>query len=93
MMHVFKCTVVGTILICGLNTQAAQPAETPGQDQPTQEKKNTAEPHNTHPAAFEVPAMWEYSAPLIAPESATTILVGPRRTPPWSITTEDGTSS
>ena len=37
MMHAFQCTIVGTILICGLNTQVARPAETPGQDQRTQE--------------------------------------------------------
>ena len=68
MMHELSCTIVAMVVICGLHTQVARPSETPGQDQPTQENGSTAEPRNTNPAAFQVPAMWEYSAPLIAPE-------------------------
>ena len=68
MMHVFNRTLVGAILICGLITQVVRPAETSGQNQSPQDNGSTAEPHNTHHAGFEVPAMWEYSAPLIAPE-------------------------
>ncbi len=68
MMHKLVFSIVSTIHICGLSAQVARTAETPGQHQSSQKHGSAAESPNTHPAAFEVPAMWEYSAPLIAPE-------------------------
>ena len=68
MVHSFHWALVGTILICGLAPHVAQPAETLARTRPTQESGNTADPTRVDRAAFQVPAMWEYSAPLIAPE-------------------------
>ncbi|MHC4181644.1 MAG: non-reducing end alpha-L-arabinofuranosidase family hydrolase [Planctomycetota bacterium] len=56
MNHVINCTILGTALsLIGPAVHAGPPVEPPSEDR-------------TQPAAFRVPAMWEYSAPLIAPE-------------------------
>jgi len=52
MRHIVHCTL---LILIGLIAQTARAAEPAAHDR-------------SEPAAFEVPAMWDYSAPLIAPE-------------------------
>jgi hypothetical protein len=56
MKYVINCTVLGTALVLIGPAVYASPPAAPRSPDPTE------------PAAFQVPAMWDYSAPLIAPE-------------------------
>jgi len=56
MKHVINCTTLGTALVfIGPFMHASPAAEPPSRDR-------------TEPGAFRVPDLWQYSAPLIAPE-------------------------
>jgi hypothetical protein len=68
MRYVIDFTILGTVLVCGLAARAVEPADSPARDRPIRDGGGEHRLRGTEPAAFKVPAMWEYSAPLIAPE-------------------------
>jgi hypothetical protein len=71
MEHINR-VILGVILACGLGTATFEPACTSAQDQ-TDQRINRAKPQSANRAAsFALPRMWEYSAPLIAPEARAT---------------------
>ncbi len=68
MRHRCSYTILSIVLACGSTLHEVTRAEAPVPTRSQQEGGRTRDPHSTNRAAFEVPAMWEYSAPLIAPE-------------------------
>ena len=68
MRYVIDFTILGTVFVYGLAARAVEPADAPARYRPAREGGREHRLRRTEPAAFKVPAMWEYSAPLIAPE-------------------------
>ena len=66
--HVFDLVILGAALLQGLAGSAGEPSKALAQDGTNRESRSGHDLRNTEPAEFEVPAMWEYGAPLIAPE-------------------------
>jgi len=66
-----KCindTVLGMVLACGLGSGWFELASAAAQDPSHREDASATRNLQAQGAAFEVPAMWEYGVPLIAPE-------------------------
>ena len=85
MMHEFECTIVAMMLICGLNSQVTRPSETPGK---TSQHKKTAiwlSHARRTPLRSRHRRCGNTVLRGLPPKSETTIPVGLRRTPPWSI--------
>jgi len=66
MRHVVNCTIVG--LVFALTVPGTEAAEHSTQGGTRSEVNSENHPVGARPAAFEVPTVWEYSAPLIAAE-------------------------
>ena len=68
MRSMLNFTVAGVVIVFALGTLVTEAAERPAQ-RVTRREVSSTNPHpGTTPVAFKVPALWEYSAPLIAPE-------------------------
>jgi len=66
--HVFDFMILGAAFLQGLAGSVAEPSRVLAQDGTNREGGRRHDLRNTEPAEFKAPAMWEYSAPLIAPE-------------------------
>ncbi|UCF17012.1 MAG: hypothetical protein JSW59_06035, partial [Phycisphaerales bacterium] len=68
MRSTVNCTVLGVALACGFGAPGVETVK--GSEQPVTRGEVASRNHRTDttPVAFEVPTLWEYSAPLIAPE-------------------------
>ena len=72
MNGLFSCCLLGVTLILLLSVLHASAAGEPPRNQPAGEESDQQVPREAQASAFQVPALWEYSAPLIAPEQRET---------------------
>ncbi len=68
MRYIVNCTVLGVALACGLGALGIETVEGSAQGGTRREVNSQNRRPGTTPVAFKVPTLWEYSAPLIAPE-------------------------
>jgi hypothetical protein len=68
MKHIANHAMLDVALICGLFLGTLQPSTVSAQVQTDDKANGERQPSTIQRASFEVPRMWEYGAPLIAPE-------------------------
>jgi hypothetical protein len=68
MKSIVNCTILGMVFACGFGYLVINPAKATAQSQATRQLKSDNRLAKAGRSAFKVPALWEYSAPLIAPE-------------------------
>jgi len=68
MKCIVNCAILGAALVYGLGPRVVEPTKASAQGQTTREVKSESHLPRTKYAAFKVPSLWEYTAPLIAPE-------------------------
>jgi hypothetical protein len=68
MRFIINSAILGAILVTGLGPLVVEPAGASAQDQTRIEVNSESLLPRAKRAAFKVPGLWEYTAPLIAPE-------------------------
>jgi len=68
MRSMVNCTIVGAALACGLAVLGIEAADESAHGSTRGGVNSENNLAGTRPVAFKVPTLWEYSAPLIAPE-------------------------
>jgi hypothetical protein len=69
MKHIASYAILGTVLAGGAGAGSFEPATVPAQEQPNRKVSSDGQLSRPRAGSFKVPRLWEYSAPLIAPES------------------------
>lgn len=68
MRSIVKRAILSVALVWSAGSCMVEPVEASAQGRTGREVSSESHLPGTEPAAFKVPAMWEYTAPLIAPE-------------------------
>ncbi|MHC4533886.1 MAG: non-reducing end alpha-L-arabinofuranosidase family hydrolase [Planctomycetota bacterium] len=68
MKYIVNYAILGVALVYGLGQGVIEPLKVSAQDRTNREFSSEIHLPGTKRAAFKVPSLWEYTAPLIAPE-------------------------
>jgi hypothetical protein len=68
MRCITNCAILSVALACGLGAGVVKPVKASAQDKTRREVNGENHLPGTESAVFKVPTLWEYTAPLIAPE-------------------------
>jgi len=68
MKYIVNYAILGVALVYGLGLSVVEPLKASAQDRTSREVNSEIHLPGTKRAAFKVPSLWEYTAPLIAPE-------------------------
>lgn len=68
MRCIVNCAILGAALAYGLGPRVVEPIKASAQGRTRREVNSESHLPRTKRAAFKVPSLWEYTAPLIAPE-------------------------